>query len=56
MLKISNPPTIAPPAGAYSHCVEIPPNARLLSIAGQGGLRPDGSMPEGFEAQHGLRS
>lgn len=52
LLKRLNPATIAPPAGAYSHAVEVPPNARWLSIAGQGGLRPDGTLAEGFEAQH----
>ena len=52
MLKTSNPPTIAPPAALYSHSVEVPPNARWLFIAGQVGLRPDGTLAEGFEAQH----
>jgi 2-iminobutanoate/2-iminopropanoate deaminase len=37
---------IAPPFGNYSHAVEIPPGARVLSIAGQVGCRPDGSVPE----------
>jgi 2-iminobutanoate/2-iminopropanoate deaminase len=52
VLKTNNPTTIAPPAGMYSHSVEIPPNARMLFTAGQIGVRPDGSIPEGFEAQH----
>ncbi len=52
MLKTSNPTTIAPPVGAYSHSVEAPANARWLSIAGQAGIRPDGTLAEGFEAQH----
>jgi enamine deaminase RidA (YjgF/YER057c/UK114 family) len=52
VLKTNNPKTIAPPAAMYSHSVEIPPGARLLYTAGQVGLRPDGSVPEGFEAQH----
>lgn len=52
MLIRSNPKTIAPPAGAYSHSVQIPANARCLSIAGQGGVRLDGTVAEGFEAQH----
>ncbi len=52
MLKTSNPPNVAPPAAMYSHSVEIPPNARWLFTAGQVGLRPDGTLPEGFEAQH----
>jgi 2-iminobutanoate/2-iminopropanoate deaminase len=52
VLKANNPTTIAPPAAMYSHSVEIPPGARMLYTAGQVGLRPDGSLPEGFEAQH----
>jgi enamine deaminase RidA (YjgF/YER057c/UK114 family) len=52
MLKASNPKTIAPPVAMYSHSVEVPPNARWLYTAGQVGIRPDGTLPEGFEAQH----
>jgi len=52
VLKTNNPASIAPPAAMYSHSVEIPPNARMLYTAGQVGTRPDGSIPEGFEAQH----
>src|SRR5664280_3456745 len=52
MLKTRNPPTVAPPAAMYSHSVEVPPNARWLFTAGQVGVRPDGTLPEGFEAQH----
>ena len=42
---------IAPPFGNYSHAVTIPPGARVLELAGQVGVRPDGSVPEGAEAQ-----
>ncbi len=52
MLKARNPEGIAPPVGAYSHCVEVPANSRLLTIAGQVGITPDGTLVEGFEAQH----
>jgi len=52
MLKARNPSAIAPPAAKYSHSVEVPPNARWLFTAGQVGVRPDGSIAEGFEAQH----
>lgn len=52
MLITRNPSTIAPPVGAYSHSVLVPPNARWLSIAGQAGIAPDGTLAEGFEAQH----
>ena len=52
MLTTRNPTTIAPPAAMYSHSVEVPANARWLVTAGQVGTAPDGSVPEGFEAQH----
>jgi 2-iminobutanoate/2-iminopropanoate deaminase len=52
MLKTRNTDTIAPPAAMYSHSVEIPPNARWLFTAGQVGMRPDGTIPDGFEEQH----
>ena len=52
MLIARNPQSIAKPVGAYSHSVEIPAGARLLSLAGQAGIRPDGTLAEGFEAQH----
>jgi enamine deaminase RidA (YjgF/YER057c/UK114 family) len=52
MLKTRNPSTIAPSAAMYSHSVEIPWNARWLFTAGQVGVQPDGTIPEGFELQH----
>ena len=52
MLKTRNPSAIAPPVALYSHSVEVPPHARWLFLAGQVGIAPDGSVPEGFEAQH----
>src|SRR5580765_7037699 len=44
MLKIHNPKSIAAPNGTYSHGIETPPNARWLYVAGQVGVRPDGSV------------
>lgn len=38
-------PDIAPPFGRYSHAVEIPAGARILSLAGQVGCRADGTVP-----------
>ncbi|MHC4043399.1 monoamine oxidase [Bradyrhizobium sp. Rc3b] len=52
MLVFRNPKTIAAPVGAYSHSVEVPPNARWLYIAGTVGNRLDGSVPSSFEDQH----
>lgn len=51
MNRTFNPKTVAPPLGAYSHAVEVPPGARWLHIAGQVGMRPDGTMAKGAEAQ-----
>ena len=50
-MKVHNPQTIADPAGAYSHGVEVPPNARWLYIAGQVGMRKDGTIPPTVEEQ-----
>ena len=36
---------------AYSHGVVIPPNSRVLHVAGQIGGRPDGVVPEDGEEQ-----
>jgi len=47
----SNPPTIRPPFGTYSHVVEVPPGSRLYYLAGQVGAKPDGTIPDAFEEQ-----
>ena len=41
-----NPDTIAAPLGRYVHQIEIANPEKLLFIAGQVGMRPDGSVPE----------
>jgi len=52
MLKRFNPSKIAPPnSPSYHHGVEVPPNARWLSVAGQVGKGPDGTVPPSFEKQ-----
>lgn len=51
MLKAFNPKSVAAPASTYSHCFEVPANARLLFVSGQVGVRPDGTVPQGIEAQ-----
>jgi enamine deaminase RidA (YjgF/YER057c/UK114 family) len=45
------PPTVAAPFGPYSHAVEVPEGSRLLYISGEVGVLPDGTVPEGIEAQ-----
>ena len=51
MLWPHNPKTVHPPVGAYSHAIEIPPNARWLFISGQIALSPDGKVPDDFNPQ-----
>ena len=50
-LKKHNPPQIAGTFATYSHGVEVPPNARWLYIAGQVGVKPDGSLAGNADAQ-----
>ena len=51
MLKFRNPSTIAAPQAEYTHAVEVPAGARWLTIAGQVGMKPDGTIAQGAEAQ-----
>ncbi len=53
-MRSLNPPGIAPPFAAYAHGVEVPAGARLVVTSGQLALAPDGSVPEGAEAQSRL--
>lgn len=52
MLKRHNPASIHAPASPYTHGVEVPPNARLLFVSGQVGMKPDGSTPADLVAQN----
>jgi len=45
------PHTVPAPFGPYSHAVEVPEGSRLLYISGEVGVLPDGTVPEGIEAQ-----
>lgn len=51
MNRYFNPSDIAPPVGRYSQGVEITNPGQTLYIAGQVGIRPDGSLPEDMEEQ-----
>lgn len=51
MLHSLNPASIPAPSGTYTHGIEVPPNARVLFIAGQTPGRMDGTVPETFEQQ-----
>ena len=42
---------MAPPFSPYSQGVEIPSGARTIYVAGQVGVKPDGSVPEDMEEQ-----
>jgi enamine deaminase RidA (YjgF/YER057c/UK114 family) len=49
--RISNTAGLAGPFGAYSHACEVPAGARTLYLAGQVGVRADGSIPDSVEEQ-----
>lgn len=51
MLNRFNPAAIRAPSSNYVHGVEVPPDARWLHVAGQVGVRPDGTVGKGFEEQ-----
>lgn len=49
-----DPRDVHPPAGPYSHTAVIPPGTTLIFVAGQVGMRPEGSVPETFAEQADL--
>lgn len=49
--KLTNPAGVRAPAGPYTHSIEVAAGERYLWVAGQTGTRPDGSVPDGIEAQ-----
>ena len=42
----ATPRDVHAPLAAYSHQVELPPGQRALVLAGQIGMRPDGTLPD----------
>jgi enamine deaminase RidA (YjgF/YER057c/UK114 family) len=46
-----NPAAVHAPSSGYSMGLELGQHRRLLYISGQVPERPDGSVPDGFEAQ-----
>ena len=46
-----DPATVRPPGGNYTHSVEVEAGSRMLYVSGQTGVAPDGSVPDGIEAQ-----
>lgn len=51
MNETRNPDTIHPPLGAYSHTVQVPPDARWLAISGQVGIDGKGRVAKDITAQ-----
>lgn len=51
MNRSLNPASVAAPKGAYSHGVEVPPGARIVFVAGQGGFDRDGVLADSLTAQ-----
>ena len=50
-MQTLDPKGIAPPFARYAHGVVADPGARVIATSGQLGLAPDGTVPEGAEAQ-----
>ena len=50
-LAVVTPAGIAPPFSRYAHGVVAAPDCRWLHVSGQVGIRADGTMAEGAEAQ-----
>lgn len=51
MPRFFNPVTVVAPASRYSQGAEHALGARRVVVSGQIGVRPDGSLAEGLEAQ-----
>ena len=51
MVKRYDVSSIRSPGGRYSHVGEVGPGGRLFNLAGQPGTAPDGTPPDGIEAQ-----
>ena len=54
MKQPRNPETIHAPLGRYVHQIEVSGESRMLFLAGQVGIRPDGSVPEDAVEQLGV--
>ena len=51
MSMMLNPRDVHAPVGPYSHTAVVPAGTELVFIAGQVGMRPDGSVPAAFAEQ-----
>ena len=50
-MSFSNPRDVHAPVGPYSHTAVVSPDAELVFISGQVGMRADGSIPPAFADQ-----
>lgn len=50
-MKFLNPRDVHAPVGPYSHTAVVPAGTELVFIAGQVGMRADGSIPTAFADQ-----
>ncbi len=51
MVHRYNPDSMFAPVAAYMHGVEVEAGERIVHVAGQVGIRPDGAVPESMEEQ-----
>ena len=51
MRPVPSPAEVHPPLAAYSHAIEVGPDERVVVLAGQVGVAPDGSLPDDPMAQ-----
>jgi enamine deaminase RidA (YjgF/YER057c/UK114 family) len=51
MTTFLNPHDVHTPVGPYSHTAVVPAGTELVFVAGQVGMRPDGTVPDGFAEQ-----
>ena len=50
-MSFLNPRDVHAPAGPYSHTAVVPQGSELVFVAGQVGMRADGSIPDAFADQ-----
>jgi 2-iminobutanoate/2-iminopropanoate deaminase len=50
-MRALNPDTVAKPASNYAQAIKVPMSGSRLVMSGQVGVRPDGTILEGYEAQ-----
>lgn len=50
-VRAYDPAGVPAQVGNYTQGLEVPAGARLLFVSGQIPVRPDGTVPDGFEAQ-----